>query len=250
VLRNLTVSYLPTERSLFYLEKMMPYKNKKEQEQYFKEYYQKNKDKILLKNKIYRKNNRKKILSQKKEYWLKNKNNIIECAKIYYEKNKEHILKQCKGYRENNKEHYSEYNKKYRIKNKERIKERLEKNKKYIFGYMKKWRKYNRNNLMVYAKIYNKSWRRTEKGKACIQRGSNKRRARERDIINTLTAKEWIDILKQYKFRCAYCGKEFNLFDRPERDHIIPVSKGGNNIKENVVPACRRCNARKSDKIL
>lgn len=70
------------------------------------------------------------------------------------------------------------------------------------------------------------------------------------NVINTLTAKEWIDILKEYKFKCAYCGKEFNLFDRPTRDHVIPISKGGHNTKENVVPACGSCNSKKHDKLL
>ena len=47
-----------------------------------------------------------------------------------------------------------------------------------------------------------------------------------------------------------YEDKEFNLFDRPTRDHVIPISKGGNNTKENIVPACGSCNSKKKDKIL
>ena len=71
-----------------------------------------------------------------------------------------------------------------------------------------------------------------------------------REIINTLTAYEWLNILKQYDFKCVYCGKDlFDLFDTT-RDHIIPISKGGNNTKENVVPSCRSCNTKKYNKIL
>lgn len=29
------------------------------------------------------------------------------------------------------------------------------------------------------------------------------------------------------------------------RDHVIPVSKGGLNIKHNIVPACKSCNSSK-----
>ena len=94
-----------------------------------------------------------------------------------------------------------------------------------------------------------KKHRNTEKGRASSQRGSTKRRSRLKNLINTLTAKEWMDILKQYKFRCAYCNKKFNSLNKPARDHIIPISKGGHNTKENIVPACKSCNSKKGAKI-
>lgn len=70
------------------------------------------------------------------------------------------------------------------------------------------------------------------------------------NIINTLTSEEWLNILKKYNYKCAYCGTEFDENILPEKDHIIPISKGGNNTKENIVPACRSCNAKKGSKIL
>jgi 5-methylcytosine-specific restriction endonuclease McrA len=33
-------------------------------------------------------------------------------------------------------------------------------------------------------------------------------------------------------------------------DHIIPITKGGNHIKDNVVPACGYCNSSKNNKLL
>ena len=36
----------------------------------------------------------------------------------------------------------------------------------------------------------------------------------------------------------------------PTRDHIIPISKGGNNVKENIVPAYRSCNSKKHNKLI
>lgn len=44
--------------------------------------------------------------------------------------------------------------------------------------------------------------------------------------------------------RCAYCLRPT---DSPERDHIVPFSKGGTESYDNIVPACRSCNARKHD---
>jgi len=39
---------------------------------------------------------------------------------------------------------------------------------------------------------------------------------------------------------CAYCGAEATGLD-----HIVPVSKGGENVAENLVPACTWCNSSK-----
>jgi hypothetical protein len=44
---------------------------------------------------------------------------------------------------------------------------------------------------------------------------------------------------------CGYCGSEFPA-GRLTRDHIVPVSQGGQDLWMNVVTACRHCNQRKS----
>jgi len=96
---------------------------------------------------------------------------------------------------------------------------------------------------------YNRYYRNTEHGKANFKRAKLKRSKKLKEAINTLTNKEWMDILKQYEFRCAYCNKKFNKLNRPTQDHVIPISKGGDNTKENVVPACRSCNSKKGAKM-
>lgn len=48
---------------------------------------------------------------------------------------------------------------------------------------------------------------------------------------------------------CMYCGREFNGSDLT-RDHVVPVSRGGEDRWENVVAACRRCNQQKGDRLL
>ncbi len=43
---------------------------------------------------------------------------------------------------------------------------------------------------------------------------------------------------------CHYCGRS----TRPAEltmDHIVPLARGGNTTKGNVVPACKTCNNRK-----
>ena len=48
-------------------------------------------------------------------------------------------------------------------------------------------------------------------------------------------------------YLCMYCGHDF---PRPHltRDHVLPVSKGGRDVWENVVAACFHCNSRKGNR--
>lgn len=46
---------------------------------------------------------------------------------------------------------------------------------------------------------------------------------------------------------CNICKQPFP--GTPHRDHIIPVSRGGRNVDENIQLLCRRCNISKSDKL-
>lgn len=45
---------------------------------------------------------------------------------------------------------------------------------------------------------------------------------------------------------CLYCGSSFMERDL-SRDHVIPISRGGLDVWTNVVTACKRCNAHKSN---
>ena len=53
-----------------------------------------------------------------------------------------------------------------------------------------------------------------------------------------------VALMARDQHRCLYCGHDF---PRPHltRDHVMPLSKGGRDIWENVVSACLRCNIRK-----
>jgi len=211
----------------------MPYKNKKKQKEHNKQYYIKNKEKMLEYNKQYYINNKEKM-AQYKRNWAKNNE----------EKRKKYM---GKWYIEH-KDYCAERSRKYHQEHKEQIKENrkiyYKENREQFLKYVKKNREENKEHFKKYLKSYLK----TDKGKAAAQRGRTKRRARERNIINTLTSEEWVDILKQYNYKCAYGGCKFDENNPPARDHVIPISKGGDNIKENVVPACQSCNSKKRDK--
>ena len=46
---------------------------------------------------------------------------------------------------------------------------------------------------------------------------------------------------------CPKCGGHFG-FEEMEEDHIVPWSKGGKTVPENLQMLCRRCNGLKSDR--
>lgn len=71
-----------------------------------------------------------------------------------------------------------------------------------------------------------------------------KRRKRRMDAAdNDLTAAEWAGILAAWG-GCAYCGATGMPL---QRDCVQPLSRGGRYTVTNVVPACRTCNASKSN---
>lgn len=46
-------------------------------------------------------------------------------------------------------------------------------------------------------------------------------------------------------FKCFYCKEDMSLVDPPRIfsfDHVVPLSNGGNNLKENLKVCCVRCN--------
>jgi 5-methylcytosine-specific restriction endonuclease McrA len=54
------------------------------------------------------------------------------------------------------------------------------------------------------------------------------------------------EVFREYGRACAYCGYEDEVMTV---DHIIPRSKNGLDILENLLPACRKCNYSKSNKV-
>lgn len=53
-------------------------------------------------------------------------------------------------------------------------------------------------------------------------------------------------------YRCQYCGRhrhELGYRQSLTRDHIVPLSRGGDNGWTNVVTACSKCNLRKGNRI-
>jgi len=87
-----------------------------------------------------------------------------------------------------------------------------------------------------------KRYARTEKGRFSKRKTEIKRKHQIKASDCTLTRDQWREIKEKFDHRCAYCNRKM---DRLEMDHVYPLSKGGAHTVENIVPACRTCNAKK-----
>jgi len=88
----------------------------------------------------------------------------------------------------------------------------------------------------------------SEKGEKYRTEKWRRHRVKRADLIeqsgDTLAPWQWRKILRAYRHACAYCASTYGPM---EPDHVVPVTKGGANIKENIVPACHACNQKKGD---
>ncbi len=102
-----------------------------------------------------------------------------------------------------------------------------------------KWREANREK----AREAKKKWRIRHPERHVLHQAN--RRAKINGCSGTHTAEEIQEILREQNFRCAYCQipvKEYHV------DHVVPLSRGGGNDKQNLAIACPSCNMKKGRK--
>lgn len=92
---------------------------------------------------------------------------------------------------------------------------------------------------------YMKMWRAAnpERARAYVRLAGHRRRAAAGG--ERIRVEDWECLLKKHKGRCAYCEEKPVLI---EADHRTPLSRGGRNTIDNILPSCRRCNRRKRTK--
>ena len=160
-----------------------------------------------------------------------------DVKKVYYQRNKSVINSKSEEYRKKHREelksYHSAYNKIHYQKNKnkhrEKNKRHYEQNKKSYRARTIKWREKN-----------------ADKYKKINRDGSIRRRARTAGLLSSFTSNQWQQCLSHFNHQCAYCGSTESL----EQEHVIPVSRGGHYTPDNIIPACRSCNASKNNKIM
>jgi hypothetical protein len=94
--------------------------------------------------------------------------------------------------------------------------------------------------LYEYAKLISRSAYKS------LQRGfitDRFKKLRNGDITISDTIREW-EREQELPKECVFCGAEKEL----STDHLIPISRGGHDSADNLVLACKSCNASRGDK--
>lgn len=143
----------------------------------------------------------------------------------YYIVNKDRMRDKERAYRAENKEWYIEYQSKYRYENKDRI-----------------------------ARLY-KEWK--SKNKEKVLATNHKYRARKRELECDYNSQDLVDLFEWQHGLCFWCDcilvypfSSRHINRKTHLDHIVPLSRNGKNILENVVWACQSCNLSKHNKIV
>jgi 5-methylcytosine-specific restriction endonuclease McrA len=114
----------------------------------------------------------------------------------------------------------------------------------------RKWREQNPNYRHPDATSWKSAWKKRNPEK--VRAYEHRRKARLRDACSPgVTPQEWAAICDRHRATngdvvCAYC--QTNL--ATEIDHVVPIARGGRDAPDNVLPACRGCNASKGAKLL
>ncbi len=91
----------------------------------------------------------------------------------------------------------------------------------------------------------------TDKGKAAAARSHNNSSYWKSKTLSTLNDKEWNYIVfTAQNNKCACCHRTFTDELEPTRDHIYPVSKGGDFTISTVQALCQTCNSEKGVKYI
>lgn len=179
----------------------------------------------------------------RKQYAKENASHIKEYKRKYHIEHQDEILSNVKKWYKENTNKVKEYKKLYRIEHKEEITlkdhEKYLKNKIQHYKHSIIWNKNNKDKVMSYKKKYKHS----ERGKEVSLLGTQKRRVLKMSLPYNYSVEEWNKCKEYFNNTCAYCGNEVKL----TQDHWIPLSKGGEYTKDNIICACLSCNSSKRD---
>lgn len=67
--------------------------------------------------------------------------------------------------------------------------------------------------------------------------------------VGDFTSTDWLELMCLWNWRCAYCDVKLKRGTR-STDHIIPLTRGGENNRSNIVPCCCHCNSSKNNRLL
>ncbi len=210
----------------------------------WKNWREKNKTRLAAVEKERHKNpDRKKYMRDYlKEYYQRNREKMIAAATANYVANKSEKLRYHKAHRLKNLDKIKDQKKKAyhanlgasrekaRLYGLERYKEKREQ----ILASHKAWR--DKNAPKVRAQTFARASRRKN-----LEKLAEKNLEQLKRYVREVRAKP--------SFVCYYCEKRFPIH-KLHFDHVIALTKGGSHSADNLCTACQSCNCSKNDKLL
>lgn len=145
---------------------------------------------------------------------------------------------------------YQEYQRKYRMEH-----SLVGENGSYFRQYYQKHKqKYRERERKRYEKIKNnplllekyrdklRDWRKKNRERFLLLLRARRQRVRALGVIDIGA---WLSKCEQLGNKCQMCGKK----ERLSFDHIIPITRGGDNSIGNLQPLCVSCNSSKGNKL-
>lgn len=193
---------------------------KEYEQEYWMQYLQEHREKILNRGRAYYQEHRESILEKAQEPLSRDKRR--KYWEKYYAENREEILAQDKKYHQQNKDKISARARFYRETHKEEL--RKKRHERYL------------------------QIRHTSEYKLRKIISDTRRRARlENCEINDFTSKQ-AKLLLEKSTHCPICSERFLKNDKRALDHIVPLSKGGNNTLLNIWVTHFSCNIKKGNR--
>jgi len=188
-------------------------------------------------SKIYRLNNKDDQRDRYKKWIEANRELKMKSRKLWNDRNKERNYLSRKKWAQVNKDSLATYNRAFHLANP---------------NYRDSYREANSEQIRHYFKAY----RIANKEK----RSQDSRKRRAMKVTNQSESYTTQEILDYYGTDCHICKKPVNLTaprsnGKPgwelglHLDHVIPISKGGSDLINNIRPSHGKCNLRKSDKV-
>lgn len=81
-----------------------------------------------------------------------------------------------------------------------------------------------------------------------VKAAANNARCARAAAEGRTTRAEWLEITDYFDGFCAYCLGHESRVGRLTKDHMQPITRGGSNWPDNLVPACKSCNSAKNAK--
>ena len=181
-----------------------------------------------------------------KQYYLRNRERMLAYSRKWQRENPEKLKAIWERQRKKDPEANRRKWREYRMRNPDKVRATV---KAYRARTRDRWlahgREYYRSHREYYAS-YHKAWvaKHPQEAKAIDAKQYALRKGAK--ATGRVTAEDWAGIKRQYAFKCAICFRRKKL----ERDHVKPLSKGGDHTPSNIQPLCRSCNSSKGNRLI